>query len=107
MSGYKRNVFVTWGGQPISPPSSERLDGMAARRRLEADLSYRPILALRSDRLLAEDYGVSVLTVNRARRKLESDGSIPVTATRLCRDGRERCFKRIGADGDERVRASQ
>jgi DNA-binding transcriptional regulator YhcF (GntR family) len=60
---------------------------MAGRRRLEADLRARPALALRSDRLLAQDYGITYLTVNRARRKLEADCSIPMTEWRICRNG--------------------
>lgn len=77
----------TWGGQLIKPRSSRRLNGIVARRRLEADLMARPALALRSDRSLAQDYAVNYLTVNRARRKLERDGSIPVMLVRICRDG--------------------
>jgi hypothetical protein len=77
----------TWGGHPIEPRSCRRLNGMVARRRLEADLMASPALALRSDRLLAEVYAVSYPTVNRARRKLECEGSIPVILVRICRDG--------------------
>ena len=88
MSRRRENKY-TWGGESIPPTvrSSKRANGIAGRRRLETDLSAHPILALRSDRLLAQDYGISVLTVNRARRKLEADGSIPETEWRICRNG--------------------
>lgn len=80
---------------------------MARRRLLERDLMTRPILALRSDRLLAQDYGVNYLTAARARKKLERDGSIPVTERRICRNGTEKRLRLRGSPlpGNEGRRA--
>jgi len=79
--------------QAIAVPSSKRADGMAARRRLEQALIDNPDLASRTDSLLALDFGISVLTAHRARRKLELAGLIPVTLARICRDGSGRLVR--------------
>jgi DNA-binding transcriptional regulator YhcF (GntR family) len=66
------------------------------RRKIEADLAADPTLAHRSDYMLAAAYGVCYQTVRRARRRLEDRGVIPVEKARICADGSERTFTRIG-----------
>ncbi len=69
------------------------------RVKLESALVNQREAAGFSDNTLAKHYGVSFLTVERARRHLEAIGVIPAVAVRRCWDGYERNVARIGRRG--------
>ncbi len=91
------SLVLAWGGGVTerSVRAQERADGHLNRCVLETMLMSNPDMAEWSTMLLAEHFGVNVITARRARVALENRGLIARTVVRRCRDGCKRNFDRL------------